>query len=99
MLDDDARLHHRATLIHEHGKALERPERRKLGGDLPSARREHPEREWSTVLIERDQRFLAVLRRKGSVSVCNLSRTRLVGTALRGSGCGGFNQVRDRRLE
>jgi hypothetical protein len=60
MLDDDARLHHRATLIHEHGKALERPERRKLGGDLLIARREHPEREWSTVLIERDQRFLAV---------------------------------------
>jgi len=60
MFDDDARLPHRATLIHEHGKALERPERRKLGGYLLIARREHPEREWSAVLMERDQRFLAL---------------------------------------
>jgi hypothetical protein len=31
ILDDDARFHHRATLVHEHGDALERPQGCVLG--------------------------------------------------------------------
>ena len=62
MLDDDARLHDGATLVHEHGHALERPQGCVLGRDLRVARREHAELEWSVVLVERDQHLLAVGR-------------------------------------
>ena len=60
MLDDDARLDHRAAVVDEHGKALERPQRFELGRRLIVAGREHAELEGGVVLVERDQHLLAV---------------------------------------
>jgi hypothetical protein len=62
MLDDDGRLDHRAIAIHQHGKAFHRPQRLELGHGLRIA--QHVERERRGVLVERDQRLLAVGRER-----------------------------------
>jgi hypothetical protein len=58
MLDDDAGFQHGAAIVHQHRKALERPQQRQLGRGLRVA--QHAQLEWDRVLVERDQYLLAI---------------------------------------
>ncbi|MNF14563.1 hypothetical protein D3C80_2168220 [compost metagenome] len=54
VFDDDARLSQRTAVVHQHGKALEWPQRFKLRGRLRGVRGEQAPLERGGVLVERD---------------------------------------------
>jgi hypothetical protein len=64
IFDDDGGLGHRTLTVFEHGEQFEWPQRRKLGERVRLLGRQRAVFERRVVLIERDQRFLAVGRER-----------------------------------